>query len=234
MNISSFSARAESQSHLIESIHAIDTIKATNTEYPTRWTWEDKYIKSLNFDFKLFSTAIYFHSIGDFIGTLGSTFILWYGAHTVIKGGMSVGELMAFMALLGSVVTPINRIIKVWDDIQQILVSVDRINDIFIAKPELAEYEGDKSGIIIKNPKGKIEFENVFFRYGGEDDPYILSNINLKALPGERIALVGRSGSGKTTLARLIARFYDPTEGKILIDDTNIKNINLFKEWHNK
>ena len=228
LNISSFSARAESQSHLIESIQAIDTIKATNTEYPTRWKWEDKYIKSLNFDFRLFSTAIYFHSIGDFIGTFGSTFILWYGAHTVIKGGMSVGELMAFMALLGSVVTPINRIVRVWDDIQQILVSVDRINDIFIAKPELAESEADKSGIIIKEPKGKIEFENVFFRYGGEDDPYILSNINLKVLPGQRIALVGRSGSGKTTLARLIARFYDATEGKIMIDDYNIKNIDLF------
>jgi HlyB family type I secretion system ABC transporter len=228
LNISSFSARAESQSHLIESIQAIDTIKATNTEYPTRWKWEDKYIKSLNFDFRLFNTAIYFHSIGDFISTFGSTFILWYGAHTVIKGGMSVGELMAFMALLGSVVTPINRIIRVWDDIQQILVSVDRINDIFIAKPELAESESDEYGIIIKEPKGKIEFENVFFRYGGADDPYILSNINLKVLPGQRIALVGRSGSGKTTLARLIARFYDTSEGKIMIDDYNIKNINLF------
>ncbi len=228
LNISSFTARAESQSHLIESIHAVDTIKATNTEYPTRWKWEDKYIKSLNLDFKLFNTAIYFHSIGDFVGTFGSTFILWYGAHTVINGGMSVGELMAFMALLGSVVTPINRIVKVWDDIQQTLVSVDRINEVFIAKPELVEYEGEQSGIIIKEPIGKIEFENVYFRYGGEDDPYILSNINFKVLPGKRIAIVGRSGSGKTTLARLIARFYDATEGKIMIDDYNIKNINLF------
>jgi HlyB family type I secretion system ABC transporter len=228
LNISSFTARAESQSHLIESIHAIDTIKATNTEYPTRWKWEDKYIKSLNIDFRLFNTAVYFHSIGDFVGTFGSTFILWYGAQTVMKGGMSLGELMAFMALLGSVITPINRIIRVWDDVQQTLVSVDRINDVFIAKPELVESEEDESGIIIKEPKGKIEFEKVYFRYGGEDDPYILSNINLKVLPGQRIALVGRSGSGKTTLAKLIARFYDTTEGKIMIDDFNIKTINLF------
>jgi ATP-binding cassette subfamily B protein len=227
LNIDSFSARAESESHLIESINAIDTVKAMNLEHSTRWKWEDKFIKSLNIDFKLYNTGMYFHSLGDFVVTLSSTLILWYGAFKVIEGAVSIGELMAFMALVGSVTTPINRIIMVWDDIQETLVSVDRINDIFVTQTEFPESMDQTAGLIMREPKGEITFENVFFRYGGHDDPYILSNINLNITPGQTIAIVGRSGSGKTTLVRLIARFYDVTEGKITIDGIDIKNINL-------
>lgn len=227
LNVDSFAARAESQSQLIESINAIDTVKAMNIEYPTRWKWEDKFVKALNIDFKLFNTTMYFHSIGDFVGTFSSTIILWYGAQKVIQGAMSVGELMAFMALMGSVITPINRIITAWDDLQQTLVSVGRLNDIFSAKPEFPLSLDLATGITIHQPSGQIEFENVFFRYGGEDDPYILSNINLHISPGQTVAIVGRSGSGKTTLVKLISRFYDVTEGKISIDGYDIKSINL-------
>ena len=227
LNIDSFAARAESESHLIESINAIDTIKAMNMEYPTRWKWEDKFIKTLNIDFKLYNTGMYFHSIGDFVGTLSSTLLLWYGANKVMSGVLSVGELMAFMALIGSVITPINRIITAWDDIQQTLVSVNRLNDIFTAKPEFPESTDEATGLVLQEPKGGIAFDNVFFRYGGEDDPYILSHINFKINSGQTVAIVGRSGSGKTTLVKLVARFYDVTEGKIMIDGVDIKNMNL-------
>lgn len=227
LNIDSFAARAASESHLIESINAIDTVKAMNIEYPIRWKWEDKFIKNMNIDFRLYKTTMYFHSIGDFVGTLGSTMILWYGAHKVIDGAISIGELMAFMALMGSVITPITRIINAWDDVQQTLVSVDRLNDVFTAKPEFPETAEDASGIVLKEPKGGIVFEKVFFRYGGEDDSYILSNISMQIEPGQKVAIVGRSGSGKTTLVKLIARFYDVSEGKILVDGIELKSINL-------
>ena len=227
LNIDSFSARAESESHLIESINGIDTVKAMSLEHATRWKWEDKFIKSLNIDFKLYNTGMYFHSLGDFVVTLSATLILWYGAFKVIEGAISIGELMAFMALVGSVTTPINRIIMVWDDIQETLVSVDRINDVFVTRTEFPESMDQAPGLIMREPKGEITFENVFFRYGGQDDPYILSNINLNITPGQTIAVVGRSGSGKTTLVRLLARFYDVTEGRITVDGIDIKNLNL-------
>jgi len=227
LNIDSFAAHAESGSHLIESISGIDTVKALNVEYRTRWRWEDKFIKCLNVDFKLSKAVTYFHSLGDFVGALSSTVVLWYGAHKVMGGQMSVGELMAFMALMGSVIAPTNRIIRAWDDIQQTLVAVDRLNDVFAAKAELPETAEDVKGLVIAEPKGEVAFEKVFFRYGGDDDPYILSNVTLKVDPGQTVAIVGRSGSGKSTLVKLIARLYDVTEGKVTIDGFDVKNLNL-------
>lgn len=227
LNIDSFAAHAESKSKLIESINAIDTVKAMNAEHQTRWTWEDKFVKSLNVDFRLSNTVIYFNSLADFVGTLSSTFILWFGAHKVMQGALSVGELMAFMVLTGNVISPINRIIKVWDDIQQTLVSIDRLNDVFSAKAELPESMEDATGFMITEPRGEITFRDVFFRYSGDEDPYILSNINFRITPGQTVAIVGRSGSGKTTLVKLIAQLYDVSEGRIMIDGIDIKNINM-------
>ena len=232
LNIDSFAARAESESHLIESINGIDTVKAMNVEYQTRWKWEDKFIKTLNIDFKLYNTSMYFNSLGELLAALSMTLVLWYGAHKVLQGAMTIGELMAFMALTGSVITPINRIISTWDDIQEILVSVARLNDVFTAKSEFPESMTQSTDIVLRESRGEIEFDKVYFRYGGEDDSYILSNISLKIPSGQTMAIVGRSGSGKTTLVKLIARFYEVTEGKISIDGYDINNVDLSSLRH--
>ncbi len=227
LNADSFSARAESQSHLIESIHAVDTIKATNTEFRTRWKWEEKFIRSLNLDFRLLNTAMCFHATGDFIGSLCMVLVLWYGAHRVMAGPLTVGQLMAFMSLVGSVIAPINSIIMAWDDVQQTLVSIDRLNDVFSAKPELPSGGGAGRGVSLSEARGAVTFEDVFFRYGGDDDPYILSKISLRIEPGQIVAIVGRSGSGKSTLVKLIPRLYDVTEGRVLVDGLDVRGINL-------
>lgn len=227
LNVDAFSAHAESDSHLIESIHGIDTIKAMNMEYTSRWRWEEKFIKSLNVDFRLYKTAIYFHSLGDFVTGLSTTLVLWFGAHQVMQGGLTVGGLMAFMALLGSVTAPINRIIFAWDGIQQTLVSIDRLGDVFMARTEYPETADQATGIVIREPAGEIVFKDVFFRYGGKDDAYILSRISLKIAPGKKVAIVGRSGSGKTTLVKLIPRFFDATEGHVTVDGCDVRNIDL-------
>ncbi len=227
MNVDSFAAGVESQSHLIESINAIDTVKAMNTEYSTRWKWEEKFIKNLNVDFRLALTAKSFNSLGDFIGALATVAILWMGARQVMQGSLSIGELMAFMVLMGNVITPINRIIMAWDAVQQTLVSVDRLNDVLTAEREFPESVDESPGIVLRGTRGEVVFQNVYFRFGGKDDPYILSNISLKVDPGMRAAIVGRSGSGKSTLVKLVARFYNATEGRICIDGIDIRNIDL-------
>jgi ATP-binding cassette subfamily B protein len=175
----------------------------------------------------LYTTAGYFSSLGEFIGLLSTTLILWFGAIQVMRGGLSLGQLMAFMALVGSVITPINRIVMSWDDVQQTLVSIDRINDVFSAKSEYPDTLDAAAGIVIQDVAGEIEFDGVYFRYGGKDDPYILSNVSFKIMPGEMVAIVGRSGSGKSTLVRLIAKFYDVDDGRIRLDGFDIKNIDL-------
>jgi ATP-binding cassette subfamily B protein len=227
LNIDSFAAGVESQSHLIESINAIDTVKAMNTEYTTRWKWEDKFIRNLNIDFRLAMTAKSFNTVGDFLGTLGTVAILWLGARQVMQSSLSIGELMAFMVLMGNVIAPINRIIMAWDSVQQTLVSVDRLNDVFTAEREFPESVEESPGIVLKEPRGEVVFQDVFFRFGGKDDPYILSNISLKVESGQRVAIVGRSGSGKSTLVKLIARFYPVTEGRVLVDGLDIRSLDL-------
>lgn len=227
LNQDSFQARAEARGQLIESLHGIDTIKTMNTEQMSRWKWENKFVNSLNVDFRLQNYANVFNSIGDFLGSLGTVFILWYGAQQVIGGAMTIGELMAFSTLMGSVITPINRLIRAWDDIQQTMVSVNRINDVLSAEPEIRPEEEGHAAIQLEEPEGKIEFENVYFRYGGENDPWILSDIDLTVEPGETAALVGRSGSGKSTLVRLISHLYEVDEGTVRIDGYDVENLSL-------
>ncbi len=226
LNVDAFAARTDAESLLIESINGIDTVKAMNVEYPTRWKWENKFIHAMSIDFRLFHTGIGFYNLASFVGALSSAVLLWYGARQVIALRMSVGELMAFMALLGSVLTPINRILNAWDDIQQTLVSVDRLNDVLNARTEFPA-GGAAEGILLREPRGELVFKDVYFRYGGEDDPYILSQLNLRVPAGQVLALVGRSGSGKTTLATLVARLYDPTDGQVLLDGCDLRNLNL-------
>ena len=223
----SFAAHAESESYLIESINGIDTIKTMNSEKSVRWKWENRFIKSLNIDFQLFQTTMAINTICEFVGTMTTTVILWYGARLVIAGELTVGQLMGFMSLVGSVVTPILSIIKLWDTLQQVLVSVDRLNDVYTSRSEFQEDVARKTGIPLHECRGELEFDKVFFRYGGKDDPYILSNVCLKIPAGQKVAIVGRSGSGKSTLVRLVSRLFDPTEGRICLDGHDIRTVQL-------
>ena len=226
-NIEALTAESEAESSLIESIHGIDTLKAMTLESPARWKWEDKYIHSLNSEFRLSKNQIIFGATGELIGAVSAVLLLWYGAQKVMQGTISIGELMAFMTLLGNVTAPINKIVGLWNNIQQVLISMDRLGDIFAIPPEYSLKLSDSKGLVFKESRGDIVFDNVFFRYGGKEDPYILSNINLHIYPGQTIGVVGRSGSGKSTLVKLIARFYDATQGRICLDGCDVKNINL-------
>jgi ATP-binding cassette, subfamily B, multidrug efflux pump len=150
--------------------------------------------------------------------------VVWIGGLKVISHEMNLGQIAAFIVYLGELIWPMIAFGWVTNIIQQAEASMRRLNTIF-AEP----YEINNSletNYAIKELKGKIEFKNVSFRYG-ENLPYILKNIDLEIEQGQTIALMGYTGSGKTSFINLIPRMYDVSEGEILIDDVNIKNIPL-------
>jgi len=148
--------------------------------------------------------------------------VIWLGGTKVINGQMTLGEITAFIVYLGILIWPMIAFGWVINIIQQAEASMKRLNKIFSEPYEITETE--KTNYSIKTIEGNIEFKNVSFRYN-ENSPYILKNINLKVAKGSTIALMGYTGSGKTSFINLIPRLYDCTEGEVLIDGTNVKDL---------
>ena len=131
---------------------------------------------------------------------------------------MTVGQLVAFNMLAGHVAAPILRLAQLWQDFQQVRISIDRLGDVLNTPAEPAVNSGQAPSLSLK---GDVKFTNVSFRYA-LDKPQVLSDISLHVMPGESIGIVGSSGSGKSTLTKLIQRLYLPETGRITIDDIDI------------
>jgi ABC-type bacteriocin transporter len=213
---------AEMQSFLVEAISGISVIKAHNGEALTNWETEKKYINVMKLTFK----AGWMGNLQSFLkGTLGdiNTLLIWWiGGLQFIKGEITLGQLMTFNALLSYFIGPLQNLINLQSNIQQATVAAERLAEILDLEKEK---ENETHKIYIDKIKGEIKFKNIYFRYGG--GKLILDNISLQIAAGEKIALVGATGCGKTTLTKLLLRFYHPEKGEILIDDINIKNINI-------
>jgi HlyB family type I secretion system ABC transporter len=217
-----FNEDAKQNSLLIEMMNGIATVKATATEQEIRWRWEDRLTSLLNVKFKGQKLANGLQVLSGSINTLGSAALLWYGATLVIEDQLTVGQFVAFNMLMGNVITPIVALVRLWDEFQEILVSVERLDDIFTAYPE---EDSQVPMLALPTIKGDVQLENVFFRYGSEEETYTLSNISFSVRRGQTVAIVGRSGSGKSTLAKLLQGLYHPTSGRICIDGHDIRHI---------
>ncbi|MDR3668063.1 MAG: ABC transporter ATP-binding protein [Ignavibacteriaceae bacterium] len=150
--------------------------------------------------------------------------VVWAGGIKVINHEMNLGQIAAFIVYLGELIWPMIAFGWVTNIIQQGEASMKRLNKIFAEPYEINDSKD--TNFSIKEIKGKIEFKNVSFRYG-DSLPYILKNVDLEIKQGQTVALMGYTGSGKTSFINLIPRMYDVTEGEVLIDDVNIKNIPL-------
>lgn len=148
--------------------------------------------------------------------------VIWLGGTKVINGDLTLGEITAFIVYLGILIWPMIAFGWVINIIQQAEASMKRLNKIFSEPYEICDTE--KTNYSIKSIQGNIELRNVSFRYT-ENSPYILKNINLKIPAGSTLAIMGYTGSGKTTLVNLISRLYDCTDGELLIDGNNVKEI---------
>ncbi len=217
-----FNEAAKKNSSLVEMLTGISTVKAAAAEHELRWRWEEHLTSTINTQFRGYKMSIGLQLVSGLINTLGSTALLWYSATLVIQGQLSIGQLVAFNMLIGNVVGPVMSLVGLWSQFQEVMVSVERLDDIFNTEPEET---AEKSMLVLPQLRGEVEFENVTFRYNADDDRNILQNISFEAHPGETIAIVGRSGSGKSTLVSLLQGLYHPTNGRVLIDGHDIRHV---------
>ncbi|ALA58822.1 ABC transporter ATP-binding protein [Nitrospira moscoviensis] len=158
-----------------------------------------------------------------FLGSLGTVLILWYGAGEVANGRLTLGELVLFLSYLGLFYVPINQIHSVNHMLQHALAASERVFEVLDAVPEVADRPGAVAPI--QKVQGAVVFDSVQFHY--RPDVPVIKGFTIAVTPGERVALVGPSGAGKSTLLKLLMRFYDVTEGAILIDGTDIRDVPL-------
>ena len=220
-----FAAIAKESSYLIEVLSGVRTVKSTAVEQTVRWHWEgllNKEVKT-NFSGQIIGNRLQIFS--NTIQALATTSLLWFGAWLVIQNQLTIGQLVAFNMLLGNVITPFQRLTVLWNELQEVLIAMERINDVLEYEPEEdLQHQVRQS---LTDLHGHIRFEHVSFRYHPESDLNILENLNFEVKPGQMVALVGRSGSGKTTISKLMLGLYPPTDGKVLIDGQDITSLAL-------
>lgn len=220
-----FNSLNAQNAYLIEALTGIRTVRAMAIEQTVRWHWEELLNKSIK---TFFSGQVVNNSFQIFSSTIevvATTALLWFGAWQVIQNELTIGQLVAFNMLLANVIHPFQRLTVLWNQLQEVIIAVERINDVIEAEPE--EDLQQQSRQIMPRVRGHIRFDKVTFRYHPESDINTLENVSFEVQPGQTIALVGRSGSGKTTISKLVLGLYPATEGKILIDGYDVNSIAL-------
>lgn len=219
-----FKGLVTESSYLVESLTGISTIKSLNIEQTVRWRWEDRFTQSLRAFFSGQVIGGFFQLFSSGIETIATTAMLWFGAWLVIKGELTIGQLVAFNMLLGNIIRPFQQLSGLWNEFQDVVIALERINDVMDAMPEASWRQTLQP---IHQLQGHIRFEQVTFRYHPESDINTLENLSFQIQPGQTVAIVGRSGSGKTTLSKLLLGLYPPTQGRLLIDGFDITSLDL-------
>lgn len=216
-----FNRGAESQQMLVEAIVGVQTIKAAAVEPSMQSQWEEKLAAYVTSSFDAGLIGAMGQSGIQYVSKLVSAALLLFGAKAVIDGELSVGELVAFNMISGQVAQPILRLSQIWQDFQQVQISIDRLGDILNMPTEPLNLAHGN----LPPAKGAIELRNVTFRYK-PGMAETLKNVSVQIRPGEVIGIVGRSGSGKSTLAKLVQRFYIPELGQVLVDGVDVTQVN--------
>lgn len=209
-------------SQFVETINGIETIKVFNQEKNEETKTDKLYKKFLKKIFNGGILSLSQQTVTMFVAVVGELVILWVGTACVIKGNLTLGELITFNALLGYFINPIKNLINLQPSIQTAVVAADRLGEILDIAPEYND-EQDQSDNKIRF--SKVSISNLDFRYGTRD--LVLRHINLEIHRGEKIAFVGESGSGKTTLAKLLVRLYEQEKGSIKLDSSDIREFSI-------
>ena len=216
---------AKTQSHLVEVLTGIQTVKAQNVEMVSRWRWQEFYSAYIAKTFEKTITGTALTQTSQVLQKISQLMVLWIGASLVLKGDLTLGQLIAFRIISGYVTQPLLRLSTIWQNIQELRVSFERLADV-IDTPEESD-EVDKSKVMLPPLQGTVAFENLSFRFR-PGQPEVLKDVNLEIPSGTFVGIVGQSGSGKSTLMKLLPRLYEPGEGRILIDGYDIAKVELY------
>jgi ATP-binding cassette, subfamily B, bacterial HlyB/CyaB len=219
-----FAAATDAKAHLMETLGGVETVKGMGSERAVRLKWEKKYAKALDIQYRSQTFNILVGLVSQILNAATTIAILWVGADLVLQHKLTIGQLVAFNSLMGSVLAPLMGLVGLWSRLNDAGVAMERLGDVLDMEPEQRPQDLP-SRVVLPDLQGEIKLESLYFRYGGNETPYVLENINLDIKPGELIAIVGRSGSGKTTLAKLLVGFYTPSEGKIIVDGYDVNMI---------
>jgi len=217
-------AQARTQSHLIEMLGGIQTVKAQHGELRSRWKWQERYQEFVEQGYRSVVLGTTTSQVGSFLNTLSSLLILWVGLRMVLDGQFTLGQLLAFRIIAGYVTAPLLRLSNLWQGVQAANISMERLADVVNQVPEGGRDDADQ--LALPPIQGAVRFDHVSFRFGNKG-PRQLNDVSLSVEPGEFIGIVGLSGSGKSTLMKLLARLYEPDEGRILIDGLDIAKVQL-------
>ncbi|MGY3590316.1 subfamily B ATP-binding cassette protein HlyB/CyaB [Bradyrhizobium sp. USDA 4341] len=213
-----FDRGAENQAFLVESVSGIQTLKAMAIEPQMQRRWEEQLAGYVGSSFDVLALGNWTSQCVQFISKIVTALTLYFGAHLVIEGQLTVGELVAFNMLAGRVAQPVLRLAQLWQDFHQARVSIARLGDILNTTPEPTF---DAARAALPPIQGNVTFEHIDFRYR-IDASLALHDVSLKVSAGQVIGIVGPSGSGKSTLTKLLQRLYVPEAGRVLIDGIDL------------
>jgi subfamily B ATP-binding cassette protein HlyB/CyaB len=212
---------ARNQAFLTEYIAGVETVKSLQMEPQLKQRYSDYLADYLNATFKTRQLANSYNTAASVLEQLMSLLVLVIGAYTVMSTpSFTIGMLVAFQMFSGKLSQPMMRMVGLWQQFQQARLSVERLGDVMNAPPEPYAIIPSRKG----QGQGQIEIESLAFRYS-EKHPYLYRDFSVSVVPGTTIAITGPSGSGKSTLAKLLQGFYQPSDGRIKIDATDIQNL---------
>lgn len=211
-----FERGADNQSFLVESVAGMETVKSMAVEPQFVRRWDTQLAAYVASSFRVSMVGNVGQQLIQWVGKLVTVGTLFFGARLVITGHLTVGELIAFNMMSQRVAAPVLRLAQLWQDFQQVGVSMDRLGDVLNVRTETPSQRQSLPAV-----QGDIALEHVFFRYR-PDGPEVLKDIHLHIRPGQVIGIVGRSGSGKSTLAKLLQRLYLPERGSVRVDGIDL------------
>jgi ATP-binding cassette subfamily B protein len=218
-----FQQKSENQESIFEIINGVTEMKLNQFEDLKREEWENIQKKLFKVNIKILRLDQIQVSGFNFLNQIKNIIVTFLAATFVVKGKMSLGELLSVSYIVGQMNSPVSQLVSFFRSLQDAKLSLDRLNE--VQNHDTEEKKEDNKLSLNENTKTAIIFNNLSFQYEGPKSPYVLENISFSIPDGKITAIVGASGSGKTTLMKLLLKFYQSTQGELFFNSVNIDNI---------